>query len=72
MQADPRTLARGTVAQAPHTRADPVNTLGHPGENYAGSAHVGGHTVEALAQHGYFEAEIERFVAEGPLVAEKP
>ena len=79
MQADPQTLARGMVAQARHTRAGPVKTLGHPVHNSVTPAEItraapmlGEHTVEVLAQHGYSEAEIEQFVAEGSVVAEKP
>ena len=72
-------LARGMVVQAPHTRVGPVKTLGHPvhysatpAEITRGAPLLGEHTVEVLAQHGYSEAEIEQFVAEGAVVAEIP
>jgi len=78
MQADPQALARGMVTQAPHTRAGPVKTLGHPvhysvtpAEITRGAPLLGEHTVEVLAEHGYSEAEIEDFVAEGTVIAEK-
>ncbi len=78
MQADPQALARGMVTQAPHTRVGPVKTLGHPvhysvtpAEITRGAPLLGEHTVEVLAEHGYSEAEIEDFVAEGAVIAEK-
>jgi crotonobetainyl-CoA:carnitine CoA-transferase CaiB-like acyl-CoA transferase len=78
MQADPQALARGMVTQAPHTRAGPVKTLGHPvhysvtpTEIRRGAPLLGEHTVEVLAEHGYSEAEIEDFVTEGTVIAEK-
>ncbi|GMQ75321.1 MAG: hypothetical protein BMS9Abin01_0569 [Gammaproteobacteria bacterium] len=78
MQADPQALARGMVAQAPHTRVGPVKTLGHPVHYSVTPAEItraapllGEHTVEVLAQHGYSEAEVEKFVVEGAVIAEK-
>ncbi|GMQ76239.1 MAG: CoA transferase [Gammaproteobacteria bacterium] len=78
MQADPQALARGMVVQAPHTRVGPVKTLGHPvhysvtpAEITRGAPLLGEHTFEVLAEHGYSEAEIENFVVEGAVIAEK-
>jgi crotonobetainyl-CoA:carnitine CoA-transferase CaiB-like acyl-CoA transferase len=76
MQADPQALARGMVTEAPHTRIGPVKTLGHPvhysttpAEIARGAPMLGEHTVEVLAEHGYSDAEIDRLVAEGAVVA---
>jgi len=79
MQADPQALARGMVAQAPHTRVGPVKTLGHPVHYSATPAQItrgapllGEHTREVLAQLGYSRAEVDKFIAEGSVVAENP
>ena len=75
MQADPQTLARGMVAEAPHTRVGPVKTLGHPvhysatpAEITRGAPLLGEHTREVLGEHGYSRVEIDKFVAEGAVV----
>jgi len=79
MQADPQALARGMVTEAPHRRLGPVRTLGHPvhysatpAEISRGAPVLGEHSLEVLRQHGYSPAEVERFLAEGVVVAEKP
>ena len=79
MQADPQALARGMVTEAPHGRLGPVKTLGHPVHYSAtpaqisrGAPSLGEHTREVLGQHGYSPADVERFVAEGVVVAENP
>jgi len=78
MQADPQALARGMIAEAPHSRLGPVKTLGHPvhysatpAEISRGAPLLGEHTRELLGQHGYSPGEVERFVSEGVVVAEK-
>jgi len=77
MQADPQALARGMVTQVPHTRVGPVKTLGHPVHYSAtpteitrGAPLLGEHSREVLAQHGYSRAEVDKFVADGTVVAE--
>lgn len=79
MQADAQALARGMITQAPHARVGPVKTLGHPvhysatpAEITRGAPLLGEHTREVLAQHGYSRDEVERFLAEGIVVAENP
>ena len=79
MQTDPQALARGMVTEAPHGRLGPVKTLGHPVHYSAtpaqisrGAPSLGEHTREVLGQHGYSPAEVEKFVAEGVVVAENP
>jgi crotonobetainyl-CoA:carnitine CoA-transferase CaiB-like acyl-CoA transferase len=79
MHADPQALARGMVTEAPHSRVGPVKTLGHPvhysatpAEITRGAPLLGEHTREVLAAHGYSRAEIDKFVAEGAVVAENP
>ena len=79
MQADPQALARGMVTEAPHRRLGPVKTLGHPvhysatpAEISRGAPLLGEHTLEVLGEHGYSRLEVERFLAEGVVVAEKP
>jgi crotonobetainyl-CoA:carnitine CoA-transferase CaiB-like acyl-CoA transferase len=78
MQADPQTLARGMVTQAPHSRVGPVKTLGHPvhysatpAEISRGAPLLGEHTLEVLGEHGYSLTEVEKFIAEGVVLAEK-
>ena len=78
MQADPQALARGMVTQAPHSRVGPVATLGHPvhysatpAEISRGAPLLGEHTLEVLGEHGYCLAEVEKFIAEGVVLAEK-
>ena len=76
MHADPQTLARGMVTEVTHSRIGPVKTIGHPvhysltpTEIERGAPVLGEHTVEVLTEHGYATAEIERFVAEGAVIA---
>ncbi len=79
MQADAQALARGMITQVPHARVGPVKTLGHPVHYSAtpteitrGAPLLGEHTREILAQYGYSRSEVERFLAEGAVVAENP
>ena len=79
MQADAQALARGMVMQVPHSRVGPVKTLGHPVHYSAtpteitrGAPLLGEHTREVLAQHGYSPGEVDKFLAEGVVVAENP
>ena len=78
MQADAQALARGMVMQVPHSRVGPVKTLGHPvhysatpAEISRGAPLLGEHTLEVLGEHGYCLAEVEKFIAEGVVLAEK-
>ena len=79
MQADAQAVARGMVMQVPHSRVGPVKTLGHPVHYSAtpteitrGAPLLGEHTREILAQHGYSLGEVDKFLAEGVVVAENP
>ncbi len=79
MQADAQAVARGMVMQVPHSRVGPVKTLGHPVHYSAttteitrGAPLLGEHTREILAQHGYARGEVDKFLAEGVVVAENP
>ena len=79
MQADAQALARGMVMQVPHSRVGPVKTLGHPVHYSAtpteitrGAPLLGEHTREVLAQLGYSPGEVDKFLAEGIVVAENP
>ena len=79
MQADAQAVARGMVIEVPHSRVGPVKTLGHPVHYSAtpteitrGAPLLGEHTREILAQYGYSRSEVERFLAEGAVVAENP
>jgi crotonobetainyl-CoA:carnitine CoA-transferase CaiB-like acyl-CoA transferase len=67
------------ITEAPHARVGPVKTLGHPVHYSAtpteitrGAPLLGEHTREVLVQHGYSRDEVERFLAEGIVVAENP
>ncbi len=79
MQADAQALARGMVMEVPHSRVGPVKTLGHPVHYSAtpteitrGAPLLGEHTREVLAQYGYSRGEVDKFLAEGVVVAENP
>ena len=79
MQADAQAVARGMVIEVPHSRVGPVKTLGHPVQYSAtpteitrGAPLLGEHTREVLAQHGYSRGEVDKFLAEGIVVAENP
>ena len=79
MQADAQAVARGMVIEVPHSRVGPVKTLGHPVHYSAtpteitrGAPLLGEHTREVLAQYGYSGGEVDKFLAEGVVVAENP
>jgi crotonobetainyl-CoA:carnitine CoA-transferase CaiB-like acyl-CoA transferase len=72
MQADPQTLARDMVVDAPHSRLGTVKTLGSPVKLSAtptsirrGAPLLGEHSCDVLREIGYGEVEIERLVASG-------
>jgi crotonobetainyl-CoA:carnitine CoA-transferase CaiB-like acyl-CoA transferase len=72
MHADPQTLARGMVVDAPHSKLGPVKTLGSPVKLSAtptsirrGAPLFGEHSREVLREIGYGEDEIDRLVASG-------
>ncbi|MEE8534593.1 MAG: CoA transferase [Kiloniellales bacterium] len=73
---DPQTLARDMVVKVAHSRLGQVETLGlpvkfseTPGAVVAGAPLYGEHTREVLAEFGYGEAEIDRLVDAGAVVA---
>jgi crotonobetainyl-CoA:carnitine CoA-transferase CaiB-like acyl-CoA transferase len=72
MQQDPQALARGMVAEAPHSRLGPVKTIGlpvkfsaTPGGIRHGAPVYGEHTREILRELGYDEGAVERLAKEG-------
>ncbi len=76
MHADPQTLARDMVLAVDHSRVGPVQTLGLPvkfsetaGGIVRGAPVLGQHTREVLRENGYDEAEIEKLIAEGAVIA---
>ncbi len=72
MHADPQTLAREMVTEAPHPRLGPVKTIGLPvklsespgGVRFA-APEYGQHTAEVLGQLGYDPDEIAALEAAG-------
>ncbi|MCC7016307.1 MAG: CoA transferase [Rhodospirillales bacterium] len=76
MHRDAQTLAREMVVEVRHPKAGAVKTLGLPVKFSATPGGVtrpapmlGEHTREVLAEHGFSEAEIERLVRDGAVVA---
>jgi len=76
MHADPQTLAREMVVDAPHARLGPVKTIGlpvkfseTPGGVVAGAPLYGEHSREVLAEHGLSEDEIAALIEAGAVVA---
>ena len=76
MHRDAQTLAREMVVEVRHPKAGAVKTLGLPVKFSATPGGVarpaptlGQHTREVLAEHGFSDAEIERFIADGAIVA---
>jgi len=76
MHADPQTLAREMVVDAPHARLGPVKTIGlpvkfseTPGGVVAGAPLYGEHSREVLAEHGLSEDEIAALLEAGAVVA---
>jgi len=76
MHADPQTLAREMVVDAPHARLGPVKTIGlpvkfseTPGGVVAGAPLYGEHSREVLAEHGLSEDEIEALIEAGAVIA---
>jgi crotonobetainyl-CoA:carnitine CoA-transferase CaiB-like acyl-CoA transferase len=74
MHADPQVRAREMVVEVDHARLGPVRTLGlpvkfsdTPGKVRAGAPLYGQHTREVLAEHGFDDAEIAAFLAEGAI-----
>jgi crotonobetainyl-CoA:carnitine CoA-transferase CaiB-like acyl-CoA transferase len=74
--ADPQTLAREMVVQVEHSSLGAVKTLGlpvkfseTPGKVGIGAPRYGEHTREVLREYGFTESEVERFIAEGAIVA---
>ena len=72
MHADPQVRARAMVTEVAHSRLGPIETIGTPIKLSVTSAGprrgapvFGEHTREVLREHGFDEAEIERFAAEG-------
>jgi crotonobetainyl-CoA:carnitine CoA-transferase CaiB-like acyl-CoA transferase len=76
MHRDPQTIARGMVAEAPHSHLGPVKTIGlpvkfsaTPGGVTRGAPILGEHTREVLADAGYSKAVIERLIEDGVVIA---
>ncbi len=76
MHADPQTLAREMVVEAPHTRLGRMKTIGTPvkfsatpGGVRRGAPILGEHTREVLDEYGYTESEVEALVASGAVIA---
>ncbi len=72
----PQTRARGMVVDLKHPRAGNIKSLGcplhfsrTPTEVKRAAPLLGEHTREVLREYGYGDAEIERFIAEGTVVA---
>jgi crotonobetainyl-CoA:carnitine CoA-transferase CaiB-like acyl-CoA transferase len=64
------------VLSVNHSRVGPVQTLGVPvkfsetaGGIVRGAPVLGQHTREVLRENGYDEAEIEKLIAEGAVIA---
>jgi crotonobetainyl-CoA:carnitine CoA-transferase CaiB-like acyl-CoA transferase len=77
MHADPQVRAREMVVEVEHARLGAVTTLGlpvkfsdTPGQVRTGSPVYGQHTREVLRQHGFGDAEIEAFLAEGAIATD--
>ncbi len=76
MHRDPQALARGIVQEVVHTKAGPAGTLGHPvhytdtpAEIRRGAPVYGEHSRAVLAELEYSEADIERLIGSGAVVA---
>jgi len=76
MHADPQTLARRMVVEAPHAGLGPVKTLGlpvkfseTPGGIVAGAPLYGEHSREVLAEQGLSDAEIAALIDSGAVIA---
>jgi crotonobetainyl-CoA:carnitine CoA-transferase CaiB-like acyl-CoA transferase len=72
----PQTLARGMVVDLVHPEAGPTKALGCPVHFSATPTSVtrpapllGEHTREVLAEYGYSDADVDRFVAQGVVEA---
>jgi len=75
----PQTLARGMVIETQHTAAGANRSIGcpvHLSETPAAVTRpaplLGEHTRDVLKEHGYTDAEIDRFVADGVVEAASP
>ncbi len=76
MHRDPQALAREMITETTHPRIGTVKTIGTPVKFSATPGGVrrpapiyGQHTREVLAEYGYGEAEIERLIESGAVVA---
>ena len=74
--ADPQASAREMLVEVEHSKLGPVETLGlpiklseTPGGVRRGAPVLGEHTREVLAEYGYDEADIERLVDAGVVIA---
>jgi crotonobetainyl-CoA:carnitine CoA-transferase CaiB-like acyl-CoA transferase len=74
MQADPQTLARAMVTEAPHRTLGPVKTIGAPVKFSAtpaaitrGAPAYGEHTREVLREHGFTDEDIDRMAKVGAI-----
>ena len=78
MHSDPQALARDMVVELDHPRAGRIKTIGlpvkfsaTPGGVRAPAPLYGQHTRAVLVEHGYDDAETDRLIAEGAIVAEE-
>ena len=76
MHRDAQTLAREMVVEVKHPQAGKVKTLGlpvkfssTPGKVAGAAPTFGQHSREVLAEYGFADAEVERFVKNGAVVA---
>ena len=76
MHEDPHALARDMIVEVPHSRLGLVKTIGlpvkfsaTPGKVATGAPVYGQHSREVLAEYGFGESEIEKFIASGAVIA---
>ncbi len=78
MQADPQVRARDMVTTVRHEREGDVETIGlpvkfsdTPGKVRRGAPTYGQHSRDVLAEAGFDEAEVQRFLDEGAVIADE-
>jgi crotonobetainyl-CoA:carnitine CoA-transferase CaiB-like acyl-CoA transferase len=77
MHKDPQTVARDMVVSVAHRRLGAVDSLGlpvkfsaTPGAVATGAPVFGEHTRAVLAEHGFSQAEIDKLIQDGAVVAD--
>ncbi|MGI9501922.1 MAG: CaiB/BaiF CoA transferase family protein [Geminicoccaceae bacterium] len=78
MQADPQVRARDMVTTVRHEREGDVETIGlpvkfsdTPGKVMRGAPTYGQHSRDVLTEAGFDEAEVQRFLDEGAVIADE-